>query len=191
MNVKEAIKKRRTIRKFEQKPLSEEQVKNYIDSARIAPSGGNLQPLRYTAIISGEMVKKAFPLFKWAAYLAPDYNPKENERPTAYIVILSDKNIRPSGCELDAGAAAENIILSALEDGVGSCWIGSIDRAGLRELLSLPENLEIVSVIALGYPAESPKEAVIKDGDIKYYLDDENVLNVPKLSLEGIICDII
>ena len=80
----------------------------------------------------------------------------------------------------------ENMILSALCDGVGSCWIGSVDREALALLLSLPENLTITSVIALGYPAEEPREAEVFDGDIKYYLEN-GTLCVPKRSLEEVI----
>ena len=187
MNINELLKARRTIRKFKQTPLSKEQLAKYIDVARVAPSAANLQPLKYVAVQSKEMADKMFELVKWAGYLAPNYNPKEGERPTAYIVVCADTSIRKSGYDLDVGAAVENMILSAYDDGVGSCWMGSIDRPKIAELLSIPENMEISCVLALGYSAESPKEVDVNDDNIKYYLNDENTLCVPKRGLDDIL----
>lgn len=183
--MKELIKSRRTIRKFHQKPLTCEQLTEYIDAARVAPSGANLQPLKYIAVQSKAMADKMFPLVKWAGYLAPDYNPADDERPTAYIVVCADTQIRKTGYELDVGASVENIILSALSDGVGACWMAAIDRDEIRKLLDIPESCEIPCLVALGYPKESPKEVGITT-DIKYYLDGET-LCVPKRDLEEVI----
>lgn len=186
MNIFDLIKSRRTIRKFLQKLLSENQLMSYIDAARVAPSGANLQPLKYIAVQSMDMAEKVFPLLKWAGYLE-DYAPKEGERPVAYIVVCVDKDIRPNGGELDVGASVENILLAALSEGVGTCWLASVDRDALADLLDIPDNLYISSVVALGYPAETPKEVELnEDKDIKYYLDGMT-LCVPKRSMDDIV----
>ncbi|MEE0409647.1 MAG: nitroreductase family protein, partial [Clostridia bacterium] len=151
MNIYEFIKSRRTIRKFRQDELSVEQLNKYIDAARVAPSAANIQPLKYVVVKSREMSEKMFPLVKWAGYLAPDYNPKEGERPTAYIVVCADTTIRKAGYDMDIGAAVENMMLCALADNVGACWMLSIDRDEIRKLLSIDENLEISCVVAMGY----------------------------------------
>ena len=184
MDVIEFIKSRRTIRKFKQIPLSCEQIEKYIDVARVAPTAANMQPLKYVAVQTESMAKKVFPLLKWAGYL-PDYTPKKDERPVAYIVVCVDKSIRPNGAELDVGAAVENIILAALSDDVGSCWIGSVDREKMAKLLDITEPLAISCVLALGYPKESPKEVEIGEG-IKYYLDGET-LCVPKRAIKEVL----
>ena len=184
MNVVAFIKSRRTIRKFKQTPLFCEQLEKYIDVARVAPSSANMQPLKYVAVQTASMVEKVFPLLKWAGYL-PEYTPKEGERPVAYIVVCIDKNIRSAGVELDVGAAVENIILAALSDHVGSCWIGSVNRKKVAELLDIKEPLEISCVVALGYPKESPIEVAIKE-DVKYYLNGET-LCVPKRALKDVL----
>ncbi len=186
MNISELIIKRRTIRKFEQTPLTQEQLVRYIDAARIAPSAANLQPLKYAVVTTKDMTDKVFETLKWAGYLKGEYNPKENERPTGYIVVCVDNNISKTNFDMDVGAAVENIILTALADGVGSCWLGSVERPKLKRLLKLPDNLEISCVIALGYPAETPTAVEIKNGDVKYYLDGE-ILNVPKRPLDEVI----
>ncbi len=184
MNITEFIKSRRTIRKFRQKPLTCEQLEAYIDAGRVAPSAANLQPIKYIAVQSTTMVKKLFPLLKWAGYLE-GYTPKEDERPTAYIVVCVDKNICSNMAELDVGAAVENIILAALADNVGACWIGSVDRQKTAELLEIQEALSVSCVVALGYPKESPVEVEVKDG-IKYYLD-KGTLCVPKRSIDEVL----
>ncbi len=186
MNISEAIKGRRTIRKFSQTPLSKEQLAKYIDAARLAPSAANLQPLRYVAVQSREMADKMFELVKWAGYLAPAYNPKEGERPTAYIAVCSDKNNSSGWVAADLGAAVENMILEALSDGVGACWIASVNRPEATKLLALPDDIYLECVVALGYPAETPKEVTITDG-IKYYVDETGTLCVPKQSLDDVL----
>ncbi len=186
MDINQLLKSRRTIRKFKQTPLSKEQLIRYIDAARVAPSGANLQPIKYVAIQSKEMVNKILPLVKWAGYLAPNYNPKGNEHPTAFIAVCADTTIRKNEFDIDIGAAIENLIISALSDGVGACWMKAIDYKKITEILKLPENLTLSCVIALGYPAEEPQEAEF-EGDVKYYLNENGTLCVPKRSIDEVV----
>lgn len=187
MDIYNFIKSRRTIRKFEQREMTKEQLEKYVDAARVAPSAANIQPLKYMIIQSKAMVDKMFPLVKWAGYLAPEYNPKEGERPMAYIVVCGDTTIRKDGYDADVGAAVENMMLCALEDKVGACWMASIDREEIRKEFDVPEHLKISCVVALGYLAETPQEACVTDDDIKYYLDDTNTLCVPKRSMKDVV----
>ncbi|MBE7011788.1 MAG: nitroreductase [Ruminococcaceae bacterium] len=185
MNIIELIKSRRTIRKFEQKEITNEQLINYIDAARVAPSAANLQPLKYYVVNSPQNNARVFENVKWAGYLAPEYNPKEDERPMAYIVVCVDKNISKNAAETDVGASVENIILSALSEGVGACWMGAIDRKAIAEIIGLPENLEISCVVALGYPKENPREVELTES-VKYYLD-KDTLCVPKRKIDEVL----
>lgn len=187
MTLYELIKSRRTIRKFSQKTLCTEQLARYIDAARVAPSGANMQPLKYIAVTSAEMTQKIFPLVKWAGYLAPEYNPKEDERPTAYIAVCADLSIRTSGYEVDMGAAVENLILAALSDGVGACWMGAIDYEKISELLDIGDHLKLLCVVALGYPSETPEETEMADGSVKYYVGENENLHVPKRALNEVL----
>lgn len=186
MNLTEAICSRRTIRKFKQTPLTKEQLTSYINAARLAPSAANLQPLRYVAIASREMAEKMFALVKWAGYLAPDYNPKEGERPVAYIAVCADNQNNSHWTDQDIGAAVTNMILAALDDGVGACWIGSVDVPEATRLLKLPDDVTLRCVVALGYPAETPKEVPVCD-NIKYYVDETGTLCVPKRDMKTVL----
>lgn len=183
MTVYELILKRRTIRKFENTPIKKDSVIKMVNAARLAPSAANLQPLKYIAVTSPEGCDKVFPLTKYGGYFK-DGTPKEGERPVAYIVVLEDNNIRKEARE-DAGAAIENIILTALEEGIASCWVGSVDREKLAELLKLADNLHINSVIALGYPMQESMEEKF-DEDVKYFMDDAGRVHVPKRSMDEI-----
>ena len=186
MSIYDLVLKRRTIRKFDQNPVGEDLLLKYVNAARVAPSAANRQPLKYAVVHSKDAVKEIFDCVKWAGYLAPDYNPKEDERPTAFIAVCVDNNISKAVFEMDIGAAVENIILTALEDGVGACWMLAIDKPKITEILNLPENLTLSCVVALGYCGENPREVEVKDDNIKYYLEN-GTLCVPKRSMEEVI----
>ncbi len=181
----EKITSRRTVRKYAQKNVPREILLRCVDAARLSPSGANRQPLKYIIVNDQELIKDVFSTLKWARYL-PDYQPSEHEMPKAYIVIMLDKSIHESPSH-DAGIAAMSISMVAYDEGIGSCILGAVDREKLKDILKVPNGLDIVLVIALGYPAESPVADKMKDGDIKYWLDENRVLHVPKRSLEEVV----
>jgi nitroreductase len=181
----EKITSRRTIRKYTRKDISKSVFIRCVDAARLSPSSMNLQPLKYLVVNDQTLLEKVFSTLKWAGYL-PDYQPSRDEMPRGYIIILLDKEIRKS-YGVDPGIAAMSISMVACEEGLGSCILGAIDKPELRRILNIPESLEIVLVVALGYPAEKPIVDKLKDGDIKYWLDDAEVLHVPKRNLEDIL----
>lgn len=80
-----------------------------------------------------------------------------------------------------------SISMVAYDEGVGSCILGAVNREKLREILKIPDHLDIVLVVALGYPAENPVVDKVKNGDIKYWLDNNNVLHVPKRKLKDMV----
>lgn len=186
MEVYEAIKKRRTIRRFKQDPIPAAVLEKLVEAGRLAPSGGNLQPWEFIIVSEKEMVDRVFPTLAWAGYLAPHGTPPEGRRPVAYIVVLQDKKIKAFTPSADLAAAIENIILLGVAEGLGSCWIGSIQREKLAEILAIPDQYHIDSVVALGYPDE---KSVVEEyqGDIKYWKDAEGLMHVPKKSLKEIL----
>ena len=179
MNVREAIFARRTIRRFQQKPLPCETLQQLVDAARLAPSGGNVQPWMFVVVDDASLVEQVFPLTAWAGYIAPRGIPPEGERPVAYIVVLQAMREKAFTPKADLSAAIQNILLAAMEEGIGTCWIGSVQREKLAVLLSVPEGYEIDSIVALGYPNEAPVVEEFK-GSIAYWKDEKNVLHVPK-----------
>lgn len=186
MDIYELIENRRTIRKFSQEKLTDEMLEKYVAMARLAPSARNAQPLKYKIVNDEKTVSEIFKYVKWAAYIAPEGNPKKGEEPTAYICITADLDISKAGYEGDMGAAVMSMILAAEADGVGSCWMQAIDYEKITELLNLPDNLKLLCVLALGKKAEQPVY-IDKVDDIKYFKDENGVLNVPKRTLGEIL----
>jgi nitroreductase len=176
----ETIAGRRTIRKFKQEPVPHELLERLVDAGRLAPSAANLQPLEFIAVDAAGPRAEIFPCLKWAAYIAPGGDPRAGEEPTAYVITLANTKIREKMFEYDIGAAMENMTLAALEEGVGSCWMLSIDRDKLRGILGVPDHYRIDSVLALGYPAEEPTAEVMKGDSIRYWKDEAGRLHVPK-----------
>ena len=181
----EKITSRRTIRKYSRKEVPKEILVKCVDAARLSPSGANRQPLKYMAVNDQNLLKEVFSTLSWVGYL-PDYQPSEEEMPGAYIVILLDKTIRENPGH-DAGIAAMSISMVAYDEGFGSCILGAVDREKLRKILNVPEDLDIVLVVSLGYSAENPVVDEIKDDNIKYWLDENGVLHVPKRHLKDIV----
>ena len=186
MSIKNLMKTRRTIRKFTSEEISEELLISYIDCARLAPSGANLQPLKYAVINKEESVASILEYVKWAAYLKGMHEPNKDEVPTAFIAVFKDKNIASSMAEFDAGAAAMSINLAAEEDGIGCCIMGAIDRPNICRLLNTDDNLELMYLIALGYKKEQPASTDLENGDVKYFLKDGQLI-VPKRRLKDVI----
>lgn len=186
MSLYDLIISRRSIRQFKQEPVSRDILQKFINASRLAPSAANRQPLEFVVVDEEKIRKEVFTCLKWAAYIAPEGNPKPGHEPVAYIVVLVNSEIREKGFEWDVGAAIENMILAALEKGIGSCWLLSVDREKLREILNIPENYKIDSVLALGYPDENPVIEDMKDS-IKYWKDQAEQLHVPKRKLEDVI----
>ena len=181
----ENIKSRRTIRKYVQKEVPRGVLLKCVDAARLSPSGANRQPLKYIGVNDPKLINEVFSTLKWAGYL-PSYQPGENEKPRAYIVITLDKSISDNAGH-DAGIAAMSISMVAYDAGLGSCILGAVNREKLKEILKVPDGFDIVLVVALGYPSENPVVDKVKGGDIKYWLDENRVLHVPKRSLEEVL----
>jgi nitroreductase len=175
----ETIAGRRTIRRFKPEPVSRELLERLVDAGRLAPSAANLQPLEFVVVDEAKLKAGVFLCLKWAAYITPAGDPRPGEEPAAYIVTLANTKIREKMFEYDVGAAMENMILAALADGVGSCWLLSIDRDKLRTILGVPEDYRIDSVLALGFPAEEPAAEVMGDS-CRYWKDADGRLHVPK-----------
>lgn len=185
--VYQTVCNRRTIRRFQKKTIPDHLLVQFINAARLAPSAGNIQPCEFIVIDNPKICNTIFPFFRWAAYIEPGGNPPKGERPVAYIIALINVQLKKKGGEEDVAAAIENIILSAWDEGVGCCWIHSIDRKQVKKQLRIPHHLNIHSVIALGYPNEQPVVDVPQNASIKYWKDDKGVIHVPKRPLEEIL----
>lgn len=185
--LKDLIAKNRSYRRFDNsKKLSMDFLLEIVDSARIAQSAANQQPLRYVLVSDPHKCEEVYSTLSWAGYLPEWDGPVAEERPTAYITIMAGKE--NSFAHVDAGLAMQNICLSAIEQGVGSCIFASIKREKLAPILKTDDTLSILYVIALGYPVENVQLIKLEDApDHKYFRDEKGNHFVPKRSIDEII----
>ena len=169
MDVLEAIKTRRSIRKFQDKDVSRELVDRFLDAGRSAPSAGNLQARDFYVVSDAgtkdELVKAAHN----QTFIS--------QAPVVIVVCSNPERIAPYGergidlyCLQDAGASVQNILLAVHSSGLASCWIGAFDEQMVVSALGLPEHLRPVALLPIGYPAENGKEREKRDDDV-HWLD--------------------
>ncbi len=192
MEVYEAIKKRRSIRRFKNEAVPYAALEKCIDAARLAPSGRNQQLCEYVVINDAKVLPGIFEHIGGSAKLPPDKGgPKPEQAPKAYTLVLINKTLegdinRRRVTLIDVGLAAENIMLAALEQGLGCCPILMFNEADIKLLLDIPDGYDIALVIAMGYPDESPLAEEAKDS-LNIWVDDKGVRHVPKRKLADII----
>lgn len=190
MNLLELVTKNRNYRRFQQsEQVSVEQLKSLVELARLSPSAGNLQPLRF--VLSNDAARNdvIFSCLVWESYIKDSPGPGEGRRPAAYVVILGDTTItRDFSC--DHGIAAQSILLGATEMGFGGYMFADIKRDRLAEVIGIPDRYEILAVVALGVPRERVVVTEAKDGNIAYWRDINKVHHVPKRTLGEIILDL-
>jgi nitroreductase len=188
----EIVKKNRSCRRYdESKAITKETLIDLVNIARLTPSAQNLQPLKYIIAAEPEMCGKIFQTLFWAGYLTDWAGPEPGQRPSAYIIILSDREISKA-VKWDHGIAAQTILLGAASKGFAGCIIGSANKDQLRSSIKIPDQYEIELVIALGYPKEKIIIEDIENGEsIRYYRDQEGNHHVPKRKLADIILDIV
>jgi nitroreductase len=157
MDVFKAIKDRRSIRAFTNKPVSDEDVKIILEAARHAPSAGNLQPWEFIIVRDAEIKK---------GLAQAALNQTFIEEASVVIVVCANKSRssrRYGGrgstlyCIQDTAAAIQNLHIAAHALGLGTCWVGAFNETEARKLLNTPLNVRPVAIIPVGYPAEKPK----------------------------------
>ncbi len=177
------IRTRRSIRRFSQEPVPLEILKQIVYDGSLAPSAGNKQPWEFIIVTQKDKRKIIFDNIYW---LKAAGKPSEDEQPQAYIIVLGNPEISKEYI-YDCSAAIQNILLSAWGYGIGSCWIGSINRDKIYTHFNIPKKLEIVAIIALGYPKEKPEivEVTTPSAVVPYKRDGKLV--VPKRKIEQIL----
>ena len=186
--LEELIRHSRSYRRFDGTvPVTIKTLEELIALARLSPSAANAQPLRFFLSADPAGNARIFPHTAWAGYLEDWPGPAEGERPTAWILILGDREVRKDfGC--DHGIAAQSILLGAVERGLGGCIFSSLNRPALASELEIGDRYEILLALALGRPVEQVVlEETVPGGDIRYWRDEQGVHHVPKRPLEELI----
>jgi nitroreductase len=148
MDVLEALKKRRSVRSFQNRPVEKEMIIEILDTARLAPSGRNYQPVEYVVVTDQGKREKLSRLATYGRFI--------NDAPVC-IVVFSKK------CDHDVedgSAATENILLAAYGLGLSSCWVAGYNKGyaeEVRKLLKVPDDYRLISLIPVGYSDERPE----------------------------------
>ncbi len=147
------LKARRSIRRYRPDPVPDEMVEQLLEAGRWAPSASNRQPWDFI-VVRDEAIRQqvaehaAFYFIRWAHV----------EEAPLLIVLCGDtgKRIYRQFLHEDIGLAGSQIMLQAKALGLGTCWLGGIDRKAIAATLKLPEHLEVVGLLTVGFPAEDP-----------------------------------
>lgn len=153
MNVYEAIKTRRSVRAYQDKPVPAEVLTRLLNAARLAPSGSNRQPWKFVVVTNPQTRKQLAVAAKNQGFVA--------QAPVVIVAVGLEPD-RFMSCDIpadpvDVAIAIDHITLAAVEEGLGTCWIGAFYQDKVREILQVPSSLKVIELLTLGYPADSPR----------------------------------
>jgi len=162
MEFQDVITDRHSVRKYTDKPVSEEIIGQIVELAKNCPSWANSQPIRYNCILNKGV--------KSLLAKTSDYNQRYMERAVAVVVVSAILNL--SGADdsgavyyhtskewtmFDAGVASCGFCLAAHNFGVGTVILGDFDGCEVKNVIDLPDNEEVIALIAIGYPEKKPR----------------------------------
>lgn len=150
--VRDVIKGRRSVRSFRDEHIPEEHLRFVLEAGVWAPSGGNAQPWEFVVVREKSTIEK-IKLFSPGLFGNPD---------VIVVLCVNKRRVRGGKHEelialMDVAMAAQNMMLAAYSLGVGSCPIASFNKSAIKELLEIPEHVDPVLMLSLGYPDEWPK----------------------------------
>jgi nitroreductase len=151
MDVMEAIRKRKSVRKYLNKKVEEDKLFAVLEAGRLAPSASNRQEWRFIIVRDQVSKKKLAEAVNNQSFIAE-----------ASIVIAAcaetDEHVMSCGqaCyPIDVAIALDHITLAAVELGLGTCWIGAFDEKKVKQILEIPSEVRVVALMPLGYPYDS------------------------------------
>ena len=164
MNVMEVIKQRGSIREYEDRVIPEDKLRNVLEAARLAPSASNRQRWKFVVVREGERRRELSRAAGGQTHVA-----------TASVVIVAvatmPEYVMRSGVPahpVDLAIAVDHMTLAAVDQGLGTCWIGGFYQEEVRSILKIPDNYRVVVLLTLGFPsttggakARKPLEEVV------------------------------
>jgi len=152
MTVLEAIRKRYSCRAYQDKPIEQEKLDKIFEAARLAPSAKNLQDWRFV-VVTDKKTKRQ---------LAKAANNQRFLENAGIIIVACSNSDHVMRCgqavgPIDVAIALEHIALQATDLGLATCWIGSFYPEKVRPVVGIPQDIAIIELMAVGYPADSPK----------------------------------
>lgn len=158
MNVMEAINERRSVRSYLPDEIHNDKLLKIIEAARLAPSAKNLQEWKFIVVKDGG-IKHSLALAANQMFLA--------EAPVIIAAVATDCNyLMRCGVPayaVDLAIAVDHMTLAAVEEGIGTCWIGAFDQHKAKEILRVPNNCTVVTIMPFGKPNEAARTKSRKD----------------------------
>ena len=165
MDVKQAIQKRKSIRQYKDKEVSDDLIKELIDAAWLAPSGNNLQPCRFFIIKDKEVKNKLREnkiFYQDFVYTASIIIVCCGD-PSVYVKYKGFDNENQTRAIRDVSIASGFLVLRATELELGTCYVGWIDKEKIKDVLNIPKDYVIPYIITVGYSDEEPEHRQRKD----------------------------
>lgn len=152
MDVFEAIKQRRSIRSYQDKPIEEDKLLRVLEAGRMAPSAKNLQEWRYVIVKDKDLRKKVAVAANNQYFIA--------EAPVIVVgcATMADYVLtcgQPAH-SIDLAISMDHMTLQAVEEGLGTCWIGAFKEDEVKKVLNIPPDMRVVEIMPLGYPKFIP-----------------------------------
>jgi nitroreductase len=150
MDAIEVLKTRRSVRAYTGAPVPREIIEDVIDCGRLAATAVNIQPWEFVVVTSRELLR--------SIAQTTDYGKFISDAPVCVVVLCKDTKYYLE----DGSAATENILLAACAHGLGSCWVAGDKKAYASQICHLvgaPRGYKLVSLIPMGYPAETPEKS--------------------------------
>ena len=144
MDTFEAIRRRRTTRAFLPTKVSDAVIGKILEAGRLTPSARNLQPWHFVVIQDCSMLKQLGTLCTTGRFI---------EHASCAIAVVTDPT--NSWHEIDGARAVQSMELAGWNEGVGTCWIGNMERNRIKDLLGIPQGLHLLTILPFGYPVEN------------------------------------
>jgi nitroreductase len=148
MNFMDVIAARKSVRGYSDKPVEEEKLSKVLEAARLAPSWANKQCCRYIVVKDKVKIQE----------LAGGLNGWLKQAPVIMVACADPKDSGDRNSMnyylVDVGISMQQLVLAATNLELGTCWIGAFDEVKIKEALEIPENIKVVAMTPLGYPAD-------------------------------------
>ncbi len=150
MNFLQLAKKRYSTRKYSNQPVADDMLNYILEAGRVAPSAANLQPWYFIVVTDTEVRRQL-----WEVYQRPWFR----DAPVVLVLCADHHRSWKRGdgkdhADIDLAIAADHMTLAAAELGLGTCWICHFDQAACRRVFQLPDHIEPVILLSLGYPLD-------------------------------------
>ncbi len=150
MELHEAVRRRKSVRSFRSTPVPDDVLRRVLEAARLAPSARNDQEWRYVIVRDRETIERVSRAAPGQDFIA--------EAPVL-IVCCAETDRRLMSCghyayAIDSAISIDHLTLGATAEGLGTCWIGGFDPSAVRPILGIPDSIEVVELLPLGYPTD-------------------------------------